>query len=284
MKNKKRSLCCYFLVLLIFTQNIYGKDIVTALDNTSTVVMRVYPVVAPFVMAGKMIVSACVAGACLFSAYKNNKRRKASEREARFFKNGNKENKSDGCFELQNSVQDTHCCFVKNEDLAKYVGCRIIVPSTENEYGVAPGFTAADSNNKNNSHVFPVIENTAPIISMQQAHGEVEVENKQYPGPWYERTEDWVKEHPFGQKIEKNLVRTKCTNQGKRVFKVAEKIKEVCDGFKKGDYVVVDALHKDHLEVFNDYGEWVGAANFDGTKNIKKTECGNKGKKKPLSL
>ena len=49
-----------------------------------------------------------------------------------------------------------------------------------------------------------------------------------------------------------------------------------CDGFKKGDYVVIDALHHDHLEVFDKHGEWKRVANFDGTINEKKTEQGAK--------
>ena len=62
-------------------------------------------------------------------------------------------------------------------------------------------------------------------------------------------------------------------NQGKRAFKVIENI-ENCDGFKKGDYIVVDAMHKDHLEVFDRHANWKSVANFDGTKNKKKTEQG----------
>ena len=98
-------------------------------------------------------------------------------------------------------------------------------------------------------------------------------DEKRYNGPKYNRTEDWIKEHPFGQKIKKSLERSAYTNQGKRVFKVIKNV-ENCDGFKKGDYIVVDALHQDHLEVFNKRGQWIGVANFDGTKNIEKTNQG----------
>lgn len=100
-------------------------------------------------------------------------------------------------------------------------------------------------------------------------------EKDQYPGPWYNRTEDWINEHPFGQKIKKSLERSAYTNQGKRAFKVTENIKD-CDGFKKGDYVVVDAMHRDHLEVFNKRGRWEQVSNFDGTKNNEKSKQGEK--------
>lgn len=70
-------------------------------------------------------------------------------------------------------------------------------------------------------------------------------------------------------------------NQGKRAFKVIENI-ENCDGFKKGDYIVVDAMHKDHLEVFGKNKKWKQVTNLDGTKNEKKTEQGKKEARKPL--
>lgn len=104
-----------------------------------------------------------------------------------------------------------------------------------------------------------------------------------YLGPQYDRTEDWIKEHPFGQKIAKSLKSSKYTNQGKRVFRVIEEIED-CQGFKKGDFIVVDALHKDHLEVFDKLGKWIGVANFDGTKNNDKTMQGKKEARGNLAL
>ncbi len=100
-------------------------------------------------------------------------------------------------------------------------------------------------------------------------------EAKRYEGPWYNRTEDWVKEHPFGQKIKDFLERSEYINQGKRAFRVTKKI-EGYDGFNKGDFVVVDALHNDHLEVFGKDKEWKQVANFDGSKNVEKSKQGLK--------
>ena len=48
-------------------------------------------------------------------------------------------------------------------------------------------------------------------------------------------------------------------------------------GISQGEFVIVDALHKDHLEVYNKHGDWTHVANFDGTKNIEKTNQGSKG-------
>jgi hypothetical protein len=92
-----------------------------------------------------------------------------------------------------------------------------------------------------------------------------------YEGPTYERTEDWVKNHPFAQEIKDALQKSDYINQGKRVFEITKKLPGVT-GFNKGDLVAVDAAHKDHLEVFGKNLEWTAAANFDGSKNDKKTQ------------
>ena len=94
-------------------------------------------------------------------------------------------------------------------------------------------------------------------------------EAKRYEGPWYNRTEDWVKEFKHKEK----LARSGYINQGKRVFQVIDTI-EGCNGVKKGDLVVIDALHRDHLEVFDKGGNWKQVANFDGTLNEKENRAG----------
>lgn len=106
-------------------------------------------------------------------------------------------------------------------------------------------------------------------------------EHKRYNGPWYNRTEDWIKDHPFAQKVKYYLERSEYINDGKRVFKIIHDITG-CNGFKKGDYVVVDALHNDHLEVFGKNKKWKHVANFDGTLNEKKTEQGRRDPRQPL--
>ncbi len=91
-------------------------------------------------------------------------------------------------------------------------------------------------------------------------------ERKQYSGPKYDRTEDWVATLP--SEVQKYVVRTKEINKKKRVFQFEKGYGDI----GKKDKVVVDSLHHDHLEVFDSTGtEWKFAANFDGTKNIEKT-------------
>ena len=57
---------------------------------------------------------------------------------------------------------------------------------------------------------------------------------------------------------------------------------EECEGFKQGDFLVVDGELNDHLAVFNNRGKWISAANFDGTKNYEKTKQGEKELRKTL--
>jgi hypothetical protein len=65
------------------------------------------------------------------------------------------------------------------------------------------------------------------------------------------------------------------------LLKVIKHIED-CDGFKKGDYIVVDAMHKDHLEIFGKDRKWKSVANFNGTKNITKTKQAMTESRKPL--
>lgn len=128
---------------------------------------------------------------------------------------------------------------------------------------------------------FPIEVIPETNIQLHDIQKDDSKEKEQYNGPWYNRTEDWIEQHPFGQKIKKSLERSQYTNQGKRAFQVVKKI-ENCDGFNKGDFIVVDAMHKDHFEVFGKNKEWSHVANFDGTKNIEKTKQGMKERRAPL--
>jgi|GEM_PF-1714449 hypothetical protein len=128
---------------------------------------------------------------------------------------------------------------------------------------------------------FPVADAEMPILHHATTkQTDVDAEGR-YNGPWYNRTEDWIKDHLFGQKIKKLLQRTDYIKQGKRAFRVIEKI-EGCYGFNKGDYIIIDGLHKDHLEVYGSNKKWKQVANFDGTRNEKKTEQGKEEPRQPL--
>jgi len=259
--------------------NIEGDGFSAGIDHVCTVVMRACPQATPVVMIAKTAVKGIAFGFGKFviDKIRNYRQRK---KEARCTKNDHKKQEETGCFKVAQEPIIVHIYPIQdgNQD----IGCRIIVPSEKQNIS-APGCVSAAEETKNSSHIFPVVQNKEPMILLKQADTEVDSENKQYPGPWYDRTEDWIKEYPFGQKVAKHLERSKYTNQGKRAFRVINNI-EGCDGFKKGDFVVIDALHKDHLEVFDKWKEWKGVANFDGTKNENKTAQGNNTPREPLRL
>lgn len=187
--------------------------------------------------------------------------------------------KLDGCFSQEEVLREVH-----DNTIPKVNGCfPLYVPVVE----LSPGCTIAVEGQTKTTEImsyetpegmndgceFPIEVVQESVVHFEDTKKDDCDDKKQYDGQQYNRTEDWIKEHSFGQKIRKSLERSKCTNQGKRAFNVIKNI-ENCDGFKKGDYIVVDAMHKDHLEVFGKDKGWKQVANFDGTKNKKKTEQG----------
>jgi hypothetical protein len=178
----------------------------------------------------------------------------------------NDQNISGGCFIPDNTIPKVIPCYrisdvIRDND----IGCTIVVEQQESPVGC----------------IFPKEETNATILCLENTQKGFEGEAKRYGGPKYYRTEDWIEEHPFGQEIQKSLERARYINQGKRAFKLTNNI-HGCDGFKKGDYVVVDAMHYDHLEVFDKHQSWSHVANFDGTINYEKTKQGQKDKRQPL--
>ena len=73
----------------------------------------------------------------------------------------------------------------------------------------------------------------------------------------------------FGQKLKKFTRKTSQRKHGQPVYEVTEKCPEY--GLKQGDYVYLDAKHRDHLEVFQS-NQPRGVINLDGSQNIKKAE------------
>lgn len=134
-------------------------------------------------------------------------------------------------------------------------GCTLIpIPESEKESAIICGGIILIS--------FDVFDS---IKTMASDDGDT----KRYDGPTYNRTEDWIKNNSLGKEFE----RTNKGMQGKRAFRLKKKIPGLT-GIFEGEMVVVDALHKDHLEVYNKHGQWIHVANFDGSKNEEKTEQG----------
>jgi len=133
-----------------------------------------------------------------------------------------------------------------------------------------------------------IIEEPKPLINVpveqtwedffvtkdKQANNDTAKNKKErYDGPTFGRTEDWINSSPIGKEFE----RTDKGMQGKRAFRLKKKIPGLT-GISQGEFVVIDALHKDHLEVYNKHGIWTHVANFDGSKNEEKTEQAKDGR------
>ena len=255
------------LSLLVWTSLLHADGFVT--QSTTTVVAALSTVCPPVgaVVAVAEVVALGVVGVGMYCA------RQKLEKNKKF----------DGCF-LQDDVlkqsQSTGCYPVDipyYRDLNVPPGCIITVEKLR----TTEGFAYEKPEGMNDACAFPAEIVRDSIMHHYEANKDDGDEKKQYNGPWYNRTEDWINEHPFGQKITNLLERSQYTNQGKRAFRLIKNI-ENCDGFKKGDYVVVDAMHKDHLEVFGRDKEWSHVANFDGTINVEKTKQGMKERRTPL--
>ncbi|MFA9501120.1 hypothetical protein ACERCG_12055 [Mannheimia sp. E30BD] len=79
---------------------------------------------------------------------------------------------------------------------------------------------------------------------------------------------DFLKNKEFGQNLSQILTKTSKRYQGQTIYEVNKS--EL--GFKKGDQIYLDNLHKDHLEVFDRNGNFKGVYNLDGSLNAEKTK------------
>jgi hypothetical protein len=80
---------------------------------------------------------------------------------------------------------------------------------------------------------------------------------------------EFFKKTEFGQKIENSVEKTNKLKQGQSVYRVKKDIPEY--SLKKGDQFYLDAMHKDHIEVFRKNGTLKTVFNLNGTENIRKT-------------
>ncbi|WP_130903352.1 hemagglutinin repeat-containing protein [Pseudomonas sp. Sample_23] len=85
----------------------------------------------------------------------------------------------------------------------------------------------------------------------------------------FEKMEDFFKEPGFGGELADATRKTSKRFQGQAVYKATEKIAPY---IKKGDQIYLDNLHKDHLEVFDKFGDVKFVLNLDGSKNFEKTD------------
>jgi hypothetical protein len=92
------------------------------------------------------------------------------------------------------------------------------------------------------------------------------------------RTEDFFEKTEFGIKHAKDFEWSIYGYDGKRAFQAMKNF----DHIKKKQYIALDGLHKNHLELYGSDRKWLGVINFDGTLNEQLTKSVNKGKRRPL--
>lgn len=85
----------------------------------------------------------------------------------------------------------------------------------------------------------------------------------------YENMEQVFERAPMGRKLEKVVKRTDFNYKGSKIYQVIEDVEEW--GIKKGDWLYLDRMHYDHIEVFNRSGKALRTVlNMDGTRNAAK--------------
>jgi hypothetical protein len=74
-----------------------------------------------------------------------------------------------------------------------------------------------------------------------------------------------------GKKLKDAVESTRFSCKGSKIWRVIKDITEY--GIKKGDWLYLDTLHGDHIEVFKKCGKIMRTVlNMDGTKNVAKLQ------------
>ena len=82
---------------------------------------------------------------------------------------------------------------------------------------------------------------------------------------------EFLKNTSFGGEVKNITRKTSKQYQGQSVYQAQGKKGDL---IKKGDQLYLDAMHKDHLEVFDKNGNFKAVLNLDGSVNIEKTNAG----------
>jgi len=187
----------------IITHNI--EPVTTGTVAAMTIVLSAACPPAGAAIAIGKVVTCLVAGLGIYHLYKKNK------------KNSNR------CFSPDDNPtpQITPCFPTTNIVKKSDSGCTIMVENTtKNSLPIPyekPEVTIIGC-------ALPKAETTSSILCFEDTQKDTTIEAQRYNGPKYNRTEDWIKEHPFGQKIKKSLERSCYVNQGKRAFELIKKL------------------------------------------------------------
>ena len=82
---------------------------------------------------------------------------------------------------------------------------------------------------------------------------------------------EFLKKTSFGGEVKNITRKTSKQYQGQSVYQAQGKTGNL---IKKGDQLYLDAMHKNHLEVFDKNGNFKAVLNLDGAVNIEKTNAG----------
>ncbi len=87
----------------------------------------------------------------------------------------------------------------------------------------------------------------------------------------YENMYEVFARAPMGKKLRESVKDIARRYKGSKIYKVIKDVKEF--GIKEGDWLYLDKMHKDHIEVFCNKGEPMRTIlNMDGTQNITKIQ------------
>lgn len=109
---------------------------------------------------------------------------------------------------------------------------------------------------------------------------------ERYTGPWARNWAEFFGTCPIGQQHSEKFKKTGKQNpkDNAPIYEVTETIPGA-EMFKKGNLLAPDRMHGgDHFEVWNEDGQWIGAANLDGSMNASKTESTSNKRKRDLEL
>lgn len=185
--------------------------------------------------------------------------------------------KPTGCFNLDDtaSAPNTHILPIENPLPKNAIGCIEIEISPVLDKRATKCYEISDKQETtNNDGCFQTPEqNEQHLCATQEKDAKIDDSNDRYSGPWARNWKEFERDCPV-QLYGKKFIPTGKQNpkDGAPLRKLLEDIPNT-EMFKKDRLFAIDKLHKDHFEVWDRKGKWIGVANLDGSKNQKKTNA-----------
>jgi hypothetical protein len=186
-------------------------------------------------------------------------------------------NRPSGCFIPEYSSDSSYIYVMPLDDnmASKPAGCIEIIPRIVGEQLINSCDKYQDIERIDNEGCFrPIEHNDLASFYSQEKLPVKEKPNFDNKPITASNWNEFEEKTPIGREHGKKFIPT-----GKRNPKDDSPIRKLVadisntEMFKKDYLFAIDRLHKDHLEVWNSKGEWIGVANFDGSKNEKKSNA-----------